>query len=204
MTESDLARDLEALAADLKRLEAEYSMFFAGRRARPPWETRARVEAVIRRWDRGYIQSAADRFRFSSLQARFAKMSELWDRALRAREEGRPGPLAPPAPKAPPPPRAQPARVVLCAASIADPDRERKKLLTLYESLTEARHRARQPAVPFDRFEALVRNQVERLRGAGSPRVDFQVVMEEGKVSFKATGRAGRERRQSRSPAKQP
>jgi hypothetical protein len=129
-------------------------------------------------------------------------MSELWDRALRAREEGRPGPLAPPpAPKAPPPPaRPQPSRVVLCTASIADPERERRKLLALYESLTEARHRIGQPAVPFDRFETLVKSHVDRLRAAGSPRVDFQVVMEEGKVSFKAAGRTGRERPASRPP----
>ena len=43
---TDIQRDLLALAADLKRLEAEYTMFFAGRIKRPPWETRGRVEAT--------------------------------------------------------------------------------------------------------------------------------------------------------------
>ena len=34
------------LEAELKRLEAEYNMFFAGRLPRPPWETRARVDGA--------------------------------------------------------------------------------------------------------------------------------------------------------------
>src|SRR5919109_5581374 len=90
----DIQHDLQAVAADLKRLEAEYNMFFAGRLPRPPWETRGRVEAVIKRWDRGYIQGTGDRFRFETLQSRFQALVDLWDRGLRAREEGRPGPFA--------------------------------------------------------------------------------------------------------------
>src|SRR5919109_4100302 len=97
----DIQHDLQAVAADLKRLEAEYNMFFAGRLPRPPWETRGRVEAVIKRWDRGYIQGTGDRFRFETLQSRFQALADLWDRGLRAREEGRPGPFAQPAPKRP-------------------------------------------------------------------------------------------------------
>ena len=47
--ERDIQRDLLALEADLKRLEAEYNMFFAGQLPRPPWETRGRVEAMVKR-----------------------------------------------------------------------------------------------------------------------------------------------------------
>jgi hypothetical protein len=42
---ADAQRDIDLLETGLKRLEAEYRMFFAGRLARPPWETRSRVEA---------------------------------------------------------------------------------------------------------------------------------------------------------------
>ena len=96
---SDVQRDLEILAADLKRLEAEYNMFFAGRLPRPPWETRNRVSAMVKRYDRGRIEGTGDRFRFEMLQSRFAALTDLWDRGLRAREEGRPGPFAQPPPK---------------------------------------------------------------------------------------------------------
>src|SRR5215208_3767108 len=82
------------LEGELKRLEAEYNMFFSGRLPRPPWETRGRVEALVKLYDRGHIQNTGDRFRFSTLQSRFAAFVDLWDRGLRAREEGRPGPFA--------------------------------------------------------------------------------------------------------------
>ena len=45
----DVARELTTLEAELKRLEAEYNMFFAGRLPRPPWETRGRVQALVKR-----------------------------------------------------------------------------------------------------------------------------------------------------------
>src|ERR671921_3008481 len=93
---SEIHRDLMTLEAELRKLEAEYNMFFAGRAPRPPWETRGRVEAIVKRWDRGHIETALDRFRFQTLQSRFASFVDLWDRGQRAREEGRPGPFAPP------------------------------------------------------------------------------------------------------------
>src|SRR6476659_9259894 len=99
---TDVKKDLLALAAGLKQLEAEYNMFFSGRTPRPPWETRHRVAALVKKWDRGYIQAAADRFMFDNLQRRFMKLLELWDRGVKSREEGRgAGPFGQAPPKAP-------------------------------------------------------------------------------------------------------
>ena len=84
--QTDLQKDLAMLSAEIKRLEAEYTMFFAGRLPRPPWETRGRVEAMIKRHDRGHIVRTSDRFQFEMLQTRFQKMTEVWDRGLRARD----------------------------------------------------------------------------------------------------------------------
>ena len=53
---SDLARDLTTLEGELKRLEVEYNQYFAGRLARPPWETRTRVETLVKQIDRRPIQ----------------------------------------------------------------------------------------------------------------------------------------------------
>ena len=91
---SEVERDLQKLETGLKNLEAQYNMFFAGRLPKPPWDTRAAVEALVKRYDRGFIQNYADRFRFTTLQSRWATLIELWDKGLRAREEGRPGPFA--------------------------------------------------------------------------------------------------------------
>ena len=51
--------------------------------------------------------------------------------------------------------------------------------------------------VPFHRFAALVKNQVTKLRDAGSPEVAFRVAMKEGKVNF--TVRASEEERSESS-----
>ena len=91
---NEIERELQILEVELRKLEGEYNMYFAGRLPRPPWETRSRVEGLVKKLDRSYIQNYGDRFRFSTLQSRFAAFIDLWDRGLRAREEGRPGPFS--------------------------------------------------------------------------------------------------------------
>ena len=180
---TDIQKELQTLAAGLKQLEAEYNMFFAGRLPRPPWETRGRIEALVKRCDRMYIQSAADRFQFDTLQRRFQTFVDLWDRGLRAREEGRPGPFAQPPPKAAPKPKPAEAKVVH-VTSFRDPMREMDKLHSLYDSLMDARRDSGEDVVPFHRFAALVKDQVAKLRESGSSEVAFRVAVKEGKVNF--------------------
>ena len=98
----DLRRQIEVLESELKRLEAEYNMFFGGRLPRPPWETRTRVDALMKQLGRQHMTNYAERFRFNTLQTRYSKFIDLWDRGLRAREEGRRGPFAQPKAAAPP------------------------------------------------------------------------------------------------------
>lgn len=187
---NDIQRDLLQLEAELKRLEAEYNMFFAGRLPRPPWETRARVEAIVKRWDRGYIQTAMDRFRFNTLQSRFATFCDLWDRGMRAKEEGRPGPFMHQLPRSEKP--AEPARPaapnVVNVTSVRDPVQEMDKVQAMYDSLMDARRQNGEDIVPFHKFAALVRDQVKKLREKGSPEVAFRVAVKDGKVSFTAKG----------------
>lgn len=190
----EIQRDLQMLEAELKRLEAEYNMYFAGRLPRPPWETRGRVEALIKKWDRGQIgtQPSLERFRFGTLQSRYQTFADLWDRGMRAREEGRPGPFAW---------RQQTDRQkekdkekgprVLHVTSFTDPMREMDKLHELYDTLMDARRDAGEDVVPFHRFASLVKDQVKKLRDGGSPEVAFRVSTDEGKVTFTVRGLKG-------------
>ena len=183
-------RDLTRLEADLKQLEAEYNMFFSGRLARPPSETRARVDALVKQFDRAYIPNTGDRFRFSTLQSRYAAFIDLWDRGLRAREEGRPGPfMHQRAGKEPE--RKGPEDRILHVSSFRDPVREIDKLTELYERLAEARREVGEDAPPFHKFADLVKSQVKKLRQSGSPEVAFRVAVKEGKVSFTARALKG-------------
>ena len=189
---TDIQKELQALAAGLKQLEAEYNMFFAGRLPRPPWETRGRIEALVKRCDRMYMQSAADRFQFDTLQRRFQTFIDLWDRGLRAREEGRPGPFAQPARAAAAEPKAKkPEDRILHVTTFSDPLREMDKLHDLYDSLAEARREAGQDQIPFHKFADLIKTQVTGLKEKGSPEVAFRVAVKDGKVNFTARALKG-------------
>jgi hypothetical protein len=188
---TEFERDLQQLEATLRRLETEYNQYFAGQLPRPPWETRQRIEAMLRRFDRAYIQSAIDRFRLATLQSRFSTFAELWDRGLRAREEGRPGPFYKPrAAAAPPPPPAPPAERTLGASvTVSDLARDTEKIEALYESLIEARKATgTDEPLPFHRFAQVVKGQVSKLQQSGSREVAFRVSVKDGRVAFTAKG----------------
>jgi hypothetical protein len=181
-------KDLKRLEVELKQLEAEYNMFFAGRLAKPPWETRSRVEALVKQYDRSHISNYGDRFRFSTLQSRYATLIDLWDRGMRAREEGRPGPFSQ---RRAEPVKKEPAYRIVHVAAFRDPVREIDKLMDLYESLSEARKEVGDEQVPFHRFAELVKTQVKKLRASGSPEVAFRVAVKDGKVNFTARALKG-------------
>ena len=189
MPPAEIERDLLRLETELKKLEAEYNMFFAGRLPIPPWETRARVETMVKQYDRAYIPNYGDRFRFHTLQSKFATFIDLWDRGLRAREEGRPGPFAQkPIEKGT---KKRPEDRILHVASFRDPAQEMDKLTDLYESLVEARRDVGEEAVPFHKFADLVKNHVKKLRQTGSPEVAFRVAVKNGKVNLTARALKG-------------
>ena len=190
----DLDRELTSLETELKRLEAEYNMFFAGRLPRPPWETRSRVDAIVKRLDRAHINNTGDRFRFTTLQSRYSAFIDLWDRGLRAREEGRPGPFAAPPPKTREERPKKPEDRILRVTTFRDPLHEMDKLHDLYDSLSEARREAGQDAIPFHKFTEVVRSQVAALKENGTPEVAFRVAVKEGKVSFTARALKGASR----------
>ena len=191
MTTKDLDRELQILESDLRKLEGEYNMYFAGRLPRPPWETRSRVEGELKRLDRAHIQNYGDRFRFSTMQSRFAAFIDLWDRGLRAREEGRPGPFGQ---RATPEKRDEKKKAddrILFVASFSDPLKEMDKLHELYDSLAAARRASGQDAIPFHKFADLIKTQVSAMKDKGSPEVAFRVAVKDGKVAFTARAMKG-------------
>jgi hypothetical protein len=196
---SEFDRQLRELEAELKKLEVEYNLFFAGRLPKLPWETRARVEALVKRYDRLQIQNTAERFRFQGLQSRFSAFCELWERNLRTREGTRPGPRRGGG-EPPPPPRprddepveivATPAAARPTTTSLRDPLTEADKVRTLYEQLAEARRQAGEAEVPFDRFQDVVRAQMSKL-GRDGGEVVFKVTTKDGRVAFTAKPAGG-------------
>ncbi len=194
----DIENDLNRLDGELRQLEAEYTMFFAGRLPKPPWDTRARVDAAMKQLDREPIKNTALKFRFSTIQSRYATFVDLWERGMRAKEEGRSSPLS----SIPADTRTRP-RDTDSAARAGIPTRPRQSeqtLQSLYETLSEARRQVGAPAISFDRFSDVVSKEIDRLRAAGKSGVTFRVAIKDGKAHLTArTSRTttGREERES-------
>jgi hypothetical protein len=189
---SEFDRELRALEAELKRLEAEYNQFFAGRLPRLPWDQRARVDAMMKRFDRMHIQNTGDRFRFQTVQSRWAAFTELWERQLKAQELGRRparerGTMAAPPPSrpAPPPSPASPPEGVVATTSISDPGAQAARVQELYQQFTAARQTVGEKPVDYEGFTAVVQAQVKKL-GDGGREVAFKVSVKEGKVTLTA------------------
>lgn len=195
---TEFDRQLRELEAEIKRLEVEYNLFFAGRLAKLPWDTRARVEGLVKRYDRMAIQNTAERFRFQGLQSRYSAFCELWERNLKTREGGRSAPRGrsgytepSPAPRAPTPEAlraasreaADPSRASVM--SLRDTDAEADKVRALHEQLNAARRQAGEGDVPFERFQEVVRAQVSKL-GKDGAEVAFKVSVKDGRVAFTA------------------
>ena len=189
---SDIDGALSFLEAEMRKLEAEYNMYFAGRLQRPPWEMRKRVEGLVKQLDRTHIANYGQRFRFGTLQSRFSKSIDLWDRGLRAREEGRPGPFVQPRPVDEKPKPVRPQDRVVHVTTFEDPLKEMEKVHQLYDNLAQARKEAGQEAIPFHKFADLVKTQVNSLKEKGSPEVAFRVAVKDGKVAFTARGLKGK------------
>ena len=209
---TEFDKQMQYLEAEIRRLEAEFNMFFAGRLPRPPWETRAKVAALVKKHDQSFIRNTADRFRFESLQNRHQKFLELWDRQMTNRELGRTPtgarkPMPTPAPVASEVPaesrrsadessaaKADPATAARAAAADARAKADERivkfgrnddaaaRAKEVYEQLAAAKKQVGEAPVSFDRVEALVRAQVQKFGSEGN--VAFKIGMKDGKVSL--------------------
>jgi hypothetical protein len=191
-----LQEDLDHLDVAIRQLQVKWDLFFNGQEKKPPSEMQSQVEALVRRYANAEIRNNGERFRYQSLTARYTTFNELWQKRLRAREEGkafgvhglRAERLPPPAPPAPPPPRA-PARAAAAGeVRVADPSRDSAAVRDLYDRFVEEKRRAGDRTAPaFDSFRDLIGKQTERIRAEkGAAAVDFRLETKDGKVSLKA------------------
>jgi len=190
-----LGDDVELLAQSLRQLQIEWEKFFGGVERKPPTELKDRVEGLIRRYAYTEIRNNAERFRYQSLVSRYNTFSELWNKRLRAREEGRVAGLhvprtlaslaAPtPAPHTPPAPAVNASGEV----RVHHPDREPEAMHALFDQFLAKRRQAGEAGVvKFEAFQQLVSQQTSRiLKAKGAKAVDFRLEIKDGKVTLKA------------------
>ena len=175
--EEQLAR----LEEDIRRLKVEFDIYFNGAAKRPPYDTKGRVETLIKRLADERTLSFAQRYHYNSLAARYNSFMQLWRRTMQEREEGR-GPSRRPEPQQEP--ESAPATFVC-----SDPRGDVRTVRGLYDALVEARRRCGEPTedLSFARFHRMVAEKSEALKErAGCERVHFSVAVRDGRVQFKA------------------
>jgi hypothetical protein len=185
-TEMSVDDQLTHLEDDIRRLKIEFDIYFNGGSKRPPYDTKNRVEAHIKRLGDDRTLSFAQRYRYNSLATRHASFRDMWRRIMQGREEGR-----------------DPAAVARATAKIeavaeferrtfacADVHQDVGTIRNLYDSLIDAKQRCGESTqdLSFPRFHRLIAEKTNVLKERlGSNRVLFSVDVENGHVSFKAT-----------------
>jgi hypothetical protein len=180
--------DLEALELQMRQIQIEWEKFFGGVEKKPPTELKARVEALIRKHAYGEFRNATERFRYQGLTARYNTFAELWNKRLRAREEGKTfgvhglkADILPPGPSSPKAPPQKPE------FRVENPDGDDASVRALYQEFAEARKTTGEPPVKLENFQKIIAQQASRiLAQRGAQAVSFRLEMKDGKVSLKA------------------
>jgi hypothetical protein len=191
-----IQEDFDRIDVMLRQLQVKWDLFFNGAERKPPSELQTQVDTLIKRLANSEIRNNGDRFRFQGLSARYTTFNELWQKKLRAREEGRafgrhgikaeesapmrPTALADALTHAPLSETPREFRVV-------DAGRDATAVRALYDHYVEERRRVGEAAPAFDSFQALIGKQAEKIRAEkGAAAVDFRLETRDGKVSLKA------------------
>jgi hypothetical protein len=182
--QSEFDQQMHQLEAEVRRLETEYNMFFAGRLKRPPVETKNRVAGLIKRYDQSQINNTGDRFRFETLQNRYQKFVELVERQMNNRELGRPILGVAQRASAPVPKQdlaTTDPNVIKFARGSASQDQVKQ----LFERLSEEKKKVGEQPIAIDRVAALVKAQVDKFSSEGKA-VAFKITSKDGKVTLTA------------------
>jgi len=84
---AEIDQQLSRLEDDIRKLKIDFDIYFNGATKRPPLESRARLDAFIKRLADNRNLTYAQRYYFNTLVARFTSYRELWRRALKAKGE---------------------------------------------------------------------------------------------------------------------
>jgi hypothetical protein len=181
---------LNRLDDDIRRLKIEFDIFFNGASKRPPYDTKGRVETVLKRLADDRSLSYAQRYRYTSLASRYNLFRDVWRRTMQGREEGR-NPMA----------TAKANKKEQAVADFKktsflcdDPHKDVELVKNVYSALIDAKKVCGEPVEDFSfpRFHRLIASQADTLKKRlGCDRISFSIDVEGGHVSFKAKGEKG-------------
>jgi hypothetical protein len=182
-----IEEQLVRLEDDVRKLKVEFDIYFNGSSKRPPYDTKGRVETLIKRLADERQLTFAQRYQYNSLVARYTSFRDLWRRTIQDREEGR-GAAAHRANalKAKEAASAAPERTTFVCA---DAHTDVPTVKSLYDTLIEAKRQCGEKVDDFSfaQFHRMLAQKTETLKESlGCERVRYSVGLEGGRVQFKA------------------
>jgi hypothetical protein len=175
-----LAADFHRLDVGIRQLKVQYDMFFAGALPREPFELRAELERIVKRYATNPPGRYADQFRMNSLISRFNSMAELWNKRIRAHEGGdqrHAGLLD----------KFTIRERLLARARVRDPAQNEAEIRQLHQRFADASREHGGKAPPFEKFASGIAAQTARLREkAGCAEIELRVVVRDDQVQVKA------------------
>jgi hypothetical protein len=190
--------ELNQLDDNLRRLKIEYDIFFGGGSKRPPTDLDWRVQSGFKRHGDSQRLNFSQRFKYNSLQQKYAIYSDLWRKKVHIREEGYRRPqdallsiqgLRTEQTHEEPKKAAKPAEWQPLKVKIVDPTTQRDTVHELFDALSTAKLYAKEGAVPptFDSFASFVQKKTNELRTKyHCKEVEYEVELKEGKVRLVA------------------
>jgi hypothetical protein len=178
---------ISRLEEDIRRLKIEFDIYFNGAAKRPPYDTKSRVETMLKRLGDDRTLTFAQRYLYNSLASRYTAFRELWRRTMQGREEGRDAAAAARALARDEASHTQSSATFVCD----DAHKDVPTVKQLYDALIEAKMKCGEPTedLSFPRFHHLIATRADHLKERlGCERVRFSVDVEGGRVSFKAKG----------------
>ena len=196
-------RDLDELESLIEELKRQYDMYFAGVLKKQPYELKGKVDAMFRRNRGAQVHKLELTFRFNSIQSKYAKYVELWDKIFKRREID-PHAVSPYGPTrsqlatemanvnrartggGPAPAGAGvPAQTAQAAAQATPEDRTQR----LFNQYLDAKKELGESvdSLKFASFRGQIEKQIQAIKDkTGAQDVEFSVVRKEGKVTLSA------------------
>ena len=192
--------ELSQLEDQMRRLKVEYDIYFGGGAKKPPTEIEWKVKNLLRKNSDTSRMSLSQRFRYNTVQQRYALYNSLWQQKLQIKEEGYRRPqdavLGIQGLRDEQAHQSELARkheaVARHGGSVAyacsDADAEPHQVEALFRALGEARrHSGEKSNADLDSFKKFVRQKTTQLRQQyGCQAVEYSVELNEGKVKLKA------------------
>ena len=191
--------ELSILEDQVRRLKVEYDIFFGGGAKKPPTEIEWKVKNLLKKYADGGRMNYTQRFRYTTMQQRYALYNALWQQKLQIKEEGYRRPqdavLGIQGLRSSEEQQAQKAirnhgATIFEPFSVAcaDPKAEKGKVEQLFKALSDARKQTGEKSnANLDSFNKFVQQKTEQLRKEyGCQAVEYSVEMQNGQVKLKA------------------